>query len=65
LATKEHNNTTMTKQHCRSNVNDDGNDGMVETAAMTAMVMAMETMPPPLPAETMSMTTTAAFQGWQ
>jgi hypothetical protein len=42
---------------------------MVETAAMTATVMAMVTamvtMPPPLPMEMMLMTTTAAFQGWQ
>jgi hypothetical protein len=27
LAAKEHNNTTMTKQHSRSDINDDGDDG--------------------------------------
>jgi hypothetical protein len=27
LAAKEHDNTTMTKQRCQSDVNNDGNDG--------------------------------------
>ena len=38
---------------------------MVETAAMTATVMAMVTILLPLPTEMMLMTTTAAFQGRQ
>ncbi len=36
---------------------------MAETAAMTAVVMAMVTILLPLPTEMMSMTMTAAFRG--